>query len=348
MSRSRDVAHAVTEAELARVLGCYPLGELKGAWRTEHGFVNDNWIVETSRGRYFLKRRHPSLRQPDFIRAQHALIVHLRQSDFPAPILVPTIHGETLLVLDGECYEVQVYIEGTPYDHDRSVHLEEAAVTLGRYHTLVQGFAPAALCGLGDLYTPTILSANLTNLAQAWQLDRNPNLARIASQLAAQAIDLATRFARHGALPQLVIHGDYYAGNLLFDGDHIVGVVDYDKARWQPRVVELAEALIYFASPRRGHLKRLVYPGFLNWDPFARFLHAYARAAVPDENEVHALPDYVQCIWLQISLQRLLEKGPRPAEALDALQEVLALGDWASANASQMIATSHSAIKEQS
>lgn len=64
--------------------------------------------------------------------------------------------------------------------------------------------------------------------------------------------------------------------------------------------------------------------------------------------EEHTLPDYVQCIWLQISLQRLLERGPRLAEALDALQEVLALGDWASANASQMIATSHSAIKEQS
>ena len=31
ISRSRDVAHAVTEAELARVLGCYPLGELKAA-----------------------------------------------------------------------------------------------------------------------------------------------------------------------------------------------------------------------------------------------------------------------------------------------------------------------------
>jgi len=346
MSGSWNAVHAMTETELDRVLGCYRLGELKAAWRPAHGFVNDNWIVETAQGRYFLKHRHPSLSRPAFIHAQHALIALLRKGGFPAPALMPTIEGETLLALDGQCYEVQAYIEGAPYDHKRMAHLEEAAVTLGRYHTLVKGFAPAALCSQGDLYNPTTLSTNLTNLTRAWQLNRTPDTAEIVSQLATQAAELAARFAAHGALPQLVIHGDYYADNLLFNGDRIVGVVDYDKARWQACVVELAEALIYFASPRPGRLKHLVYPGVLRWEPFIRFLHAYARVVVPEENEVQALPDYVQCIWLQISLQRLLEKGPRPTWAVEALQEVLALGEWASAHAAQMIGISHSASKE--
>jgi homoserine kinase type II len=348
MSGSEEESPVVTEAVLARVLGCYHLGDLTAAWRSERGFVNDNWIVETTHGRYFLKRRHPSLCQPDMIRAQHALITWLRQGGFPAPALEPTVEGETLLLLDGQCYDVQVYIEGAPYDHDRPAHLEEAAVTLGRYHTLVEGFAPAALCGLGDLYHPTILSANLASLAQAWEVDRDADLSPIVSELAAHAADLATRFARHGTLPQLVIHGDYYAGNLLFDGERVVGVLDYDKACWQPRVVELAEALIYFASPRPGRLKHLVYPGVLNWEPFTRFLHAHARHVTPNEQEARALPDLIWCIWLQISLQRLLEQGPRPAWALDALREALALGNWASANTPQMIETSHLATEEPS
>ena len=76
----------------------------------------------------------------------------------------------------------------------------------------------------------------------------------------------------------------------------IIDVVDYDKARWQPRVVEVAEALICFASPRLGHMKRLVYPGFLNWESLACFLHHYGRAMTLEENEVRALPDYVRCI----------------------------------------------------
>ena len=79
------MTHAAVEKELARVLGYYALGELRAARRTEHGFVNENWIVETDRGRYFLKRRHPDLRRPDLIRAQHGLIERLRQASFPAP-----------------------------------------------------------------------------------------------------------------------------------------------------------------------------------------------------------------------------------------------------------------------
>lgn len=338
------MTRAPMKDELARVLRYYTLGELRTARRIERGFVNDNWNVTTDRGRYFLKRRHPDLRQLDVIRAQHDLIQQLRQAGFPAPTIVPNSSSETLLILDDEFYEIQGYIEGEPYDRHRPAHLEEAALTLGRYHTHVWGFAPQALRNLDELYSPAILKRVLTNLVQAWQLDRDLGLAQIVQLLKAQAANLADRFAGHGALPHLVIHGDYYAGNLLFDGDCIVGVVDYDKARWQPRVVELAEALIYFASPRPGHLKHLVYPGFLDWKPFVHFLQNYACAAVLNASEMHALPDYVRCIWLQVSLTRLLEKGSRPVEACEALQEVLALANWAQANANKMVRVGHLAV----
>ncbi len=323
--------------ELHRVLDRYDLGIPETIRLVEQGFVNENWIVKTNQERYFFKRRHPHLRDLDVIRAQHALVEYLRRAGFPAPAVIPTASGETLLALDGEFYEVHEYVDGTPYDRTRSAHLQEAARTLGLYHARVQGFASQALCDLGDLYSPAILRANLTRLIKTWALEQDADLAQIAWQLGTHATDLETRFNGHGVLPHLVIHGDYYAGNLLFDGDHIVGVVDYDKARWQPRVVELAEALIYFASPRPGHLKHLVYPGFLAWEPFTRFLRHYARVISLKEDEARALPDYVRCIWLSVSLQRLLEKGPRPVEASDVLREVLALGDWAMDNTQRMI-----------
>jgi len=344
ISLGKGFGDAAMEGELERILGYYAVGELRAARRAEQGFVNENWVVETASGRYFLKRRHPRLRQPDLIRAQHALIKRLRQAGFPAPTIAPTARGETFLILDGELYEIQEYIEGEPYDHDRPAHLEEAALTLGRYHTYVEGFAPQVLRDLGELYSPPIISGTLTDLAEAWQLDQGRDSAEMAQQLEAHAAELAACFAEHGALPYVVIHGDYYADNLLFDGDRITGVVDYDKARWQPRVVELAETLIYFASPRPGHLKHLVYPGFLNWEPFFRFLESYAQATVLGGKEVGALPDYIRCIWLSVSLKRLLEKGPRPDEALEALQEVLALAQWAKANAHQMVEAGHSAM----
>ena len=342
---------------LNQVLSHYDVGEPCGARPVERGFVNENWRIETPLGTYFLKHYHPSLCHPEIIRAQHALIAHLRRTGFPAPIILPTTGGDTLLELDGELYEIQTYIEGTFYNHERPAHFEEAARMLGRYHACVTGFALPELQHLGELYSPAILRANLAALIEAWEIGRDPNLAQTARQLEAHADDLAVRFAAHGTLPHLVIHGDYYADNLLFElgresAQRIVGVVDYDKACWQPRVVELAEALIYFASPRPGHLKHLVYPGTLEWGAFecflrtyARFLRTYASVVSLAENEIHALPDYVRCIWLQISLQRLGEKETRPSEAAEALQEALTLGDWGKASERRMVETARAAIQ---
>jgi Ser/Thr protein kinase RdoA (MazF antagonist) len=335
---------------LDQVLSHYDIGKPRGARPVKRGFINDNWKIKTTLGHYFLKHYHPDLCHPDVICAQHALVTHLRRAGFPAPALMPTTDGGTLLICEGGFYEIQEYIGGTFYDHDRPEHFREAARMLGQYHAKVAGFAPQALHDLGTLYSPAILRANLTNLIKIWQLDRNPEMVQIARQLEAHANDLDARFTVHSTLPHLIIHGDYYADNLLFergrDSALIVGVVDYDKARWQPRVVELAETLIYFASPRPGHLQHLVYPGFLKWEPFERFLRRYAGVVSVAESEVQALPDYVRCIWLQIALQRLGERAQRPSEASEALREVLALGEWARANTERMTETGESCTKE--
>jgi homoserine kinase type II len=167
--RSEDASNALDDAGLARVLEHYALGDLRTARQLEQGFVNDNYVLETTRGRYFLKRRHPSLRRADVIRAQHALIGWISAGGFPAPRLAPTEEGETLLVLEEQYYEIQGFIEGTPYDHGRPAHLEEAGTVLGRYHRAVEGFNPAVL-SRGDLYNPEMVRTNVEDLTEAWGL----------------------------------------------------------------------------------------------------------------------------------------------------------------------------------
>jgi homoserine kinase type II len=359
---------------IRQVLGHYDLGELRAARRVGRGFVNENWIVKTTRGRCFLKRRHPDLQNSTLICAQHSVNKHLRQSGFPAPALLSTKSGATLLVLDNEYFEIQEYIEGSPYQDTNEAHFQAAAVTLGLYHACVCGFTPYPHCDLGALYSPSIVQDNLTSLADLWELEHNLALKPVIQQLESHAAYLAAHFSEHPELPCLVIHGDYHGGNLLFRGNRVVGVVDYDKACWQPRVVELAEALICFASPCPGHLRHLVYPGFLDWDKFTTFLRYYSCGA--GLNEIHpirlaciprpasgkerafsckglflskeeacALPDYICCIWLSVSLKRLLEKDSCPTSASDILDEVIDLADWSRANRQRMIGTIYSVVE---
>lgn len=328
---------ASTRQDLERVLDHYALGQLRTAQRVEKGFVNDNWALTTDLGRFFLKRRHPDLRHPHVIRAQHNLAQMLKRAGFPVPMVFPTPSGQTLLIIEGEFYEIQEYVEGEALQPDRPTHLAEAARVLADYHAQVQGYSAPVLRDLGKIYTPALLQCVMIQLADAWRSDDNPAMQSLWQRLHAHIAELSERFAEHGVLPHLIIHGDYYADNLLCEGDRIVGVVDLDKSRWQARLVELAEALIYFASPRPGHLKVLVYPGFLQWDLFLQFLNNYTRTVNLCENEVRALPDYVRCIWMQMSLARLLEKGARPPRSREALLEVLSLADWAREHAAYMV-----------
>jgi homoserine kinase type II len=322
--------------DLNGVLSYYDLGDPLRARPAERGCVNVGWVIETTSGRCFLKRYHPSLRNASVIHAQHALVEYLRRSGFPAPAVLATITGDTLLMLNSEFYEMQEHIEGGYYDRQLPAHLREAALVLGRYHTLTAGFRTLAL-RQGDLYGPVFLRRNLGKLVTTWGLEYNPIFRSSIRKLASHTDDLETAFTSHGALPHLAIHGDYYADNLLFRDDRIVGVLDYDKARWQPRVVELAEALIYFASPEPATLRHIVYPGPLEWERVERFLRSYANKVELSQNETRALPDYIRCIWLQVSLQRLQEQSSRPAEAAEALHEVVVLGEWAAANAAKIV-----------
>lgn len=360
-------------AEIKRVLNFYDLGQLRTTCRVEQGVINDNWIVETVRGRYFLKRRHPDLKNAELIYAQHELIQHLRHSGFPAPAIIPNRRGETLLILDGEFYEIQEFIEGKPYEQTNEAHFIAAATTLGFYHAYVQNFTSKALCNVDRLYCPIILTSNLSIISKALKIRSGSHFADFIQALASHAMDLSSRLSSCKQLPSLVIHGDYHAGNLIFKNDDVVGVVDYDKARHQPRVVELAEALIYFASPKPGTMEHLAYSGFLEWDRFTSFLRHYARALrLPDkkvvdyirplqpapdilvrtpcesawlrEDEVLVLPDYIRSIWLSVSVEQLLERRFQTDEVKEFLRELLELSQWPSTHRQRIIEAGHAAM----
>ena len=327
----------MTEDEIARVLSHYDLGAFQACRPVGHGYVNDNWFVETATGRYFLKRRHPNLRDPTRIRAQHALMAHLRDVGFPVPLVHPTRAGTTFLQLGEEIYEIHEHIPGELCDPNRSTHFAAAARTLGRYHEAVRGFDHPLFHQLRQRYHPERLLEILIGLTQAWQGHLTPEVEAVLTQLHRHAQELTRRFRAFEPLPELVIHGDYYAENLIFQGDTLVGVVDYDRARWAWRVEEVAEAVIYFAAARPGRLRHVVYPGVLDLTAVERFLTAYAQRTQLLESEVQALPHVIRTIWLCASLAPPLRPPLSPEEAPRVLPEVLILAEWAETHARDIV-----------
>ena len=206
----------MTPENVVRVLDHYDLGELHNCWRVERGYVNEKWFLETASGRYLLKRRHPGLKAPHLIGAQHALVQHLCRVGFPAPTIIPTRRSTTFLELDNESYEIQDYVPGDPCDVGKPVHLSEAARTLGRYHNAVAGFDHPTLHRPQERYGPAALAHIVKRLAKNWRGQTSSQVNLLVEELEEHAQDLATRFGEFGPLPRLVIHGVMHHG--FYDG----------------------------------------------------------------------------------------------------------------------------------
>jgi Ser/Thr protein kinase RdoA (MazF antagonist) len=185
----------------------------------------------------------------------------------------------------------------------------------------------------GWLYGPAIMEQLVRHLEGRWR-----GLEDWWAALRERAAAIGEVHPQHADLTSLVIHGDYYADNLLFDGQRIVALLDYDNAAHQSRIVEVAEALIYFANRPDGRLSVGVYDGVMDLEKVARFVAAYNAVWPLTPAERAALPATAGAIWLTVSLRRLDEQASASREeALARLREAKLLSDWAEAHSAALV-----------
>ena len=326
----------VKRDEIEQVLREYRVGECQAYQRVESGYVNDTWLIQTTTGRYLLKQRHPDLLNHELIVAQHALIGYLFSLGFPAPQLVPTRSQETYLCLAESVYELQVYIAGALCNRNQPTQAIAAARALGQYHRLVRGFDHPAFHRAHPCYDYRRVDAVLKQLRQTGDIPLTGTSHEILTRLEIHARQLAASLDRLDRLPHLVVHGDYYAENIIFQGKKVAGIVDYDQANWCARVQEVAEAMIYFAQERNARFRHIVYSGTLDLDAARSFLTAYVETVHLSDAEVRALPHLIRLIWVCAALSPPLRPRLRLDKDRKALCEVLDLADWAQLHAKEI------------
>ena len=90
--------------------------------------------------------------------------------------------------------------------------------------------------------------------------------------------------------PQHVNHGDWHPGNLLFQGDQVAAVLDFDTIQIVPAVADLANGLLQFSlvasDPRPSH-----WPAHCDHRRLLHFWNGYCRVAPLSPTEIAALPD---------------------------------------------------------
>ncbi|RKU06500.1 hypothetical protein C6502_19875 [Candidatus Poribacteria bacterium] len=270
------------------------------------GAMSTTMRLATNRGTLFLKiyksaRNQKPPAQPDLQRIAftHTVQTFLHQEDFPVPRLLPNNSGETFSVCDspletGEVYALSEFIEGSDYDVANSDQLRASGEMLGRLHQQLRQFKPRI-----ELAEPSLETEIFIQLQE--RLSRiQPVVAEdlvSPTQINSWMHEVDVLKSSVGALhdtqyeQEWIIHGDYRAQNLKFDGSDIRAILDLDTACPALRLYDLAYALVFFPA---------VYQATpLTTDQQSTFLRAYESICPLSEAEREMLPTHLRLAFLR-------------------------------------------------
>jgi homoserine kinase type II len=211
---------ALPPEAFARVAEAYGLGPVRGVTPIPQGSINTNHRLETEGGRYFM--RHTTVRSPDDLRFEAALLAHLAAYHFPGPVLLPTRDGAPFLELEGGRVSVFRWLPGEELRHPHLTpdHLERLGAELGKLHRDTQSFSGSR----DNPYGPDTVRGWIAGLAG----HPDAELARVAGELG-RYLDKAEA-VRQGLEPRGVIHADLFMDNVKWLGDRVGAFFDFEMA----------------------------------------------------------------------------------------------------------------------
>ena len=285
--------------ELAICLSHYDIGPITKIQEFARGSRRaPKVVIDAAQGRFLFKRRATGRDDSAKVAFTHRIQLSLAGQNFPLPHLIGTKReNNSMLVLDDQIYEMFEYIEGVNYDGsiESTYH---AGHILGLYHKLLADFQSAYTPPTGSYHNAkairqaigsTIRSLTVNGQASAEALGRSvQSLDDAYTQCAKEVTGLGLN-----EWGKQIVHGDWHPGNTLFRDNLVVAVIDYDTARLQQRIIDLANGAIQF-SIIGGSKDPTEWPDYLDKTRLKQFLRGYDSVNVISKAELKVAP-YLMC-----------------------------------------------------
>ncbi len=275
--------------ELAIVLSHFELGTIEAIQDFPRGSRKaPKLILRTDSGIYLLKRRARGKDDPFKVAFCHQLQLYLASKQFPLPHLIGTKKdNNSMLQFKGAIYELFEYIKGTSYDNSLEA-TADAGKTLGLLHKLLAEYQPEYEPPQGSYHGARFVAQAMDQIPVTLS-KHDPRRTADASEKVAQVVQFLHSSYNESAMrvnelgladwPMQIIHSDWHPGNMLFRGPRVVAVIDYDAARIQQRVIDVANGALQFSILGGGDDPQQ-WPDYIDESRFKRFLRAYD--AVPN------------------------------------------------------------------
>ncbi|MCH2132683.1 MAG: phosphotransferase [Phycisphaerales bacterium] len=275
-----EAPSAIDTEEIASVLSHYDIGEIRSIRVYPRGSRKaPKALVEAGIGSLILKRRGPGRDDPRRIVFEHAVHERLSESGYPVVEIIRSARSRSTVVRAGSgIYELFRYVKASRCDGSREA-LESCGRGLAMLHDTLRDFKHRPP-GVHGFHAVPDLAGHLERYAETLRSSTRQACddLMLGYQLASAEVDALG----WSDWPCTIVHGDWHPGNVLFGPDgHLAAVLDFDAARREPRVSDLAAAVLHFGryvnSKRQGD--ESIWPVDLDLEAAGWLVGGYAKAA---------------------------------------------------------------------
>ncbi len=274
----------VLDSILLNILSRYPLSNAKVLDMLKASQRNDNYLIEDVSGQRYVLRRYRRNNQETRVRFQLSFQQYLENSGFPTSKVVKTVSDEVLVLEEDSPWALFPFIEGSEYDFGRVQQVVEAARRLAQFHTIADGFQGREV--VHDI-------SRMPN----WWTDAEREIHMLGKFFAGMGVDneincirdyvieLTNEWPseRNSDLGLAWVHGDYHGRNMVFVGDEMRGLFDFDVIHRGPRIEDIYRAIFMFGRQHRGS-------SIIRSNVAQSFLEEYTRNIELSQLELEALP----------------------------------------------------------
>lgn len=238
------VKTSFTPDDFAAILSHYDLGAYGDSAAIQQGTVQTSYRLQTSQGTFVF--RYYENRSGESVLFESDLLAYLAARRYPCPVQVRNSQGATVAMYRGKPYVIFEFIDGQPLERPGPHHWQQLIQKAAELQKLAQDFRSPYTRYRWN-YDPelcrTLARAEATRLATPGAHEKFTWLAR---KLA--ALDLPP------SLPKGICHCDFHFSNVLFRGDELVALLDFDDANYTFLQFDLVGLMEYWAWPNTAEV----------------------------------------------------------------------------------------------
>ena len=219
--------------ESTRIADEFGLGDLVSITGIRNGSVNTHYLLETKRGRYFIKI--DEVKSEVEVKQELELLLYLKRQGFPCPQPIKSKTGKYYYEYQGKYLSISRNLEGGefPLEALTPVHLEVLGHALAELHLIGRGYKK----GIDNRFGFTKIVTMYREVRKLLP-SHLKNIVRVLDD----EVSYLENYLDNN-LPKGIIHGDLFPDNVKFRGSRLVGVVDFEAACRGKLIYDLATAV---------------------------------------------------------------------------------------------------------